>query len=79
MVPFFNTILGIVLQYLINTLGKKVTGLPTLSTFSYWYYSVPLMILQGFIFLIIAYLIDLKYHSYFKKPDNNQVSGMTPL
>lgn len=68
-VPFFNSMVGIVLIYLINKLGLENPTFFYITTFAQWQNAIPLMIAQGFIFFIMALFIDLKYQDYFRKED----------
>ena len=68
-VPFFNSMVGIVMVYIINTLKLTDVTFFYLTTFSKWQNAIPLMIAQGFVFFGIALLIDIKYQDYFRKED----------
>ena len=57
-VPFFNTMVGIVIEYLVEKINDgKPLDIP-ISSFQHWYYSVPLMLVQGVVFFIITLIID---------------------
>lgn len=63
--PFFNTMIGIVISYLISHIDPDVKFV-FLTTFSNPAYSIPLMLVQGVVFFCIALFIDHKYYNYFK-------------
>jgi len=65
--PFFNTMIGIVISYIIQ--DDQTSGL-FLTTFSHYQYSIPLMLTQGCVFFAIAYFVDIKYQNYFKQADS---------
>jgi ATP-binding cassette subfamily A (ABC1) protein 3 len=71
-IPFFNTMVGLVIQYLIDTLKLTDVNFFYLTYFSDWRHSVPLMIAQGFVFFFLAWFIDVQLQNHFRKDDVKQ-------